>query len=286
MTANENVASVSMSLTTGTSIAGASTSQSILRNFAIVTTVNTGLNVTMDFAYFTHELNGIAVGNLALFKSISGGTPWIPQRGTTAAGNIVTKTGITDFSVWTLGNLANPLPVELTDFTAIPQDRAVQLKWTTASEQNSDRFEVERSLTGTAFERIGSVAGQGIKTSATNYALLDGKLPTGATALYYRLRQVDRDITATYSPVRLVRLAAGTTPQLLAYPNPAHDAVRVLLLGPAATAPLEVYDALGRLVLSQPALVVGTETLLPLTGLPTGVYVLRCGQLAQRLTLE
>ena len=79
--------------------------------------------------------------------------------------------------------------------------------------------------------------------------------------LYYRLRQVDLSGTTTYSPVRAVLLAPGAaTPQLLAYPNPAREAVRVLLLGPATTAPLEVYDALGRLVRSQPAPTIGTET--------------------------
>ena len=62
--------------------------------------------------------------------------------------------------------------------------------------------------------------------------------------------------------------------------------MRVLLLGPATTAPLEVFDVLGRLVLTQPAPTSGTETVLPLAGLSTGVYVLRCGPLAQRLTLE
>ncbi|MDQ2769052.1 MAG: FG-GAP-like repeat-containing protein [Bacteroidota bacterium] len=273
--------------TTGAALAGAGTSQSILRYFDIQPTVNTGLNVTMNFAYFNHELNGIAASKLALFKSTTGvGGPWIPQRPATLAGNVVSKTGIADFSVWTLGNADNPLPVELTAFTATLQGSAVQLKWATASEKNSDRFEVERSSNGRDFGRVGTVAAQGTSTAPTAYALLDDQLPATAPLLYYRLRQVDRDGTFSYSPVRTVQRAINTTPQLLAYPNPARDAVRVQLLNLVPTAPLELFDALGRRVLSVPAPAAGTEAVLPLAGLSTGVYVLRCGPLAQRLTLE
>ena len=79
----------------------------------------------------------------------------------------------------------------------------------------------------------------------------------------------------------------GSETQLLAYPNPAHNAVRVRLLnGVLTTAPLQVFDALGRLVRTQPAPAPGTEALLPLGGLPAGFYVLRCGALSQRLTVE
>ncbi|GAB3574893.1 hypothetical protein GCM10027345_09440 [Hymenobacter daeguensis] len=274
--------------TTGTALSGAGTSQSVKRYFDIRPTVNTGLNVTMDFGYFTHELNGIPTANLTLFKSVTTTAgPWANLRPTATGANVVTRAGISDFSLWTLGNSTNPLPVELTAFTATADGpAAVRLAWTTASEKNSARFEVERSLSGTAFERIGTVAGQGTKASATDYALLDGKLPASAATLYYRLKQFDLDGTATYSPVRTVAFAATTMPQLRAYPSPAHATVRVLLLGPATSAPLQVYDALGRVVYAQGAPAIGTETVLPLAGLPTGVYVLRCGSLAQRFTLE
>ena len=272
--------------TTGTTIAGAGTSQSILRNFDIVPTVNTGLNVTMNFAYFTHELNGIPVANLAMFKSVSGGTPWIPQRGTTAGPNVVTKTGIADFSVWTLGNAANPLPVELAEFTATPQGRTVQLKWSTASEKNSARFEVERSLNGTSFERIGVVAAAGNSSSAHAYALLDSQVPRTPGAqdpIYYRLKQVDQDGTFSYSPVRSVRLSEAAE-GLALFPNPA--TARTTLTGAQPGTLVQVFDALGRVVTSATADATGTAALTLPAGLATGVYVVRTGTRALRLTLE
>ena len=271
--------------TTGTAISGAGSSQSILRSFNIVPAVNTGLNVTMDFAYLTHELNGIAVGNLALFKSVSGGTPWIPQRGTTAAGNVLTKTGITDFSTWTLGNAANPLPVELTQFTATAEGpAAVRLAWATALEKNSASFDIERSATGTDFARIGTLAAAGSSSSAHSYGLVDARLPTGAALLYYRLKQVDADGTFAYSPVRAVSLTAKVAADLVLYPNPTRSAAT--LTGAVPGTVVTVFDALGRLVTSAPADAAGTAALVLPAGQATGVYVVRAGAKALRLTVE
>jgi hypothetical protein len=191
------------------------------------------------------------------------------------------------FSLWTLGNVAAPLPVELAAFTAQQQGSAALLRWTTAQEKNNDRFEVEASADGKSFRPIGAVAGAGSTSSRHDYRFEDGKLGSyGQSVVYYRLRQVDRDGTATTSPVRAVSVATAPEPtRLLAYPNPAHDAVRVLLKGAAASAPLELFNALGQLVRSQAA-ADGVEAILSLNGLPAGVYVLRCGLLSQRLDVE
>ncbi|MFC6225818.1 LamG-like jellyroll fold domain-containing protein [Hymenobacter artigasi] len=269
--------------TTGTAIAGAGTSQSILRNFDIRPATNAGLNVTMDFAYFDHERNGIPTANLALFKSVSGGTPWIPQRGTTAGPNVVTKTSIADFSVWTLGNSANPLPVELTDFTATALTHAVRLQWRTASEKNTARFEVERSADGTAFGRLGTVAAAGTSTAPRDYALTDAQLPAGNATLYYRLKQVDEDGSFSYSPVRSVRPSEAAT-GLVLYPNPA--TARTLLSGTQPGTLVQVLDAVGRVVMSATADATGTAALALPAGIATGVYVVRTGNKALRLTVE
>ncbi|TDN35868.1 hypothetical protein A8B98_11920 [Hymenobacter sp. UV11] len=183
-----------------------------------------------------------------------------------------------------------PLPVGLSAFTAqIAGPTVVRIAWATASEKNNAGFTVERSIGGQPFAAIGTVSGAGTSTASNTYALLDAKLPAGATLLYYRLRQTDLDGTNTYSPVRAITFAAAKTDklaQLLVYPNPATQAVHVQLLGPAAEAPLEVIDALGRLLRTQAAPTNGEEALLPLTGLPSGLYIVRCGKLSQRLHIN
>ncbi|MDO7850258.1 M36 family metallopeptidase [Hymenobacter convexus] len=277
--------------TTGAVLTGAGTSKSILRSFDIRPTTNSGLNVTLAFSYFAHELNGIPVANLALFKSTSGTTPWILQRGTTAAGNTVSKTGIADFSVWTLGNSAAPLPVELTEFTAERQEADGLLRWATASEKNNDYFAVESSLDGQVFQPLGRVAGHGTSAQRQDYRFVDKNLARyAAEQVYYRLRQVDQDGTATFSPVRNLQVPAMAGFAVQAVPNPSHDAVSLTIrTGTAGPATVLLFDALGRqLGQMEVNLPVGTSSL-PLDaarGLPTGVYLLRVRQGSQQQSVK
>ena len=213
------------------------------------------------------------------------------QPGTTLISNAENYKGpaqSTVFGVLLPG--AAPLPVGLSAFTAqVAGPTAVQLAWTTASEKNNAGFTVERSVAGQPFKAVGTVPGVGTSTAAHTYTLLDAKLPAEATLLYYRLRQTDLDGTNTYSPVRTILFSAAKQvlpAQLLAYPNQAHQTVQVRWLGPATTAPLEVYDALGHLVRTQATPTNEQETVLPLAGLPSGLYILRCGKLSQRLQVE
>jgi hypothetical protein len=180
---------------------------------------------------------------------------------------------------------APPLPVELAAFTATAQgNAAVRLAWATASEKNSATFEVERGVDGTAFARIGAVAAAGHSSASRAYELLDATLPTGAVLLYYRLRQVDQDGTASYSPVRTVA-PTGAAVGLALFPNPAHGGAATLV-GARSGTRVTVFDALGRLVTSAPADAAGTAALTLPAGLPAGVYVVRTGNKTLRLTVE
>jgi hypothetical protein len=251
--------------------------------------VDVNLNVAMSMSYFEHELNGISEGNLALYKSVNGTAgPWARQTSAVrnTATNTMALTGISSFSTWTLGSLSAPLPVELLEFTAEKQGPNVQLSWRTASEQNSERFEVERSADGRRFERIGTVAAQGNSSSPQAYRYLDENLPISPSPhlAYYRLRQVDTDGSASYSPVRAVTFTHSPIHSFTLYPNPTHDAVMVT--GLQAGQLIEVFDALGRALLTATADASGSARLVLPTVLAAGVYLVRSGNQMQRLTRE
>ncbi|MDO7845075.1 Ig-like domain repeat protein [Hymenobacter sp. M29] len=186
------------------------------------------------------------------------------------------------FSEFYLTGSSTPLPVELTAFTAEAEGAAVRLSWRTASEKNSALFEIERSLDGKAFARIGEVAAQGSKTSLTDYTFRDGQTPKSPTLVYYRLRQVDLDGTASYSLVRAVTVGPAA---LALYPNPAHGGPATLT-GAAPGTTVAVFDAVGRLVTQATAEADGTARLSLPTGLATGVYVVRGGNHTLRLVVE
>ncbi|MBO2007712.1 beta strand repeat-containing protein [Hymenobacter negativus] len=179
---------------------------------------------------------------------------------------------------------AAPLPVELSAFTATAEGTsAVHLAWTTASEKNSAYFEVERSTDGEQFAPIGTVAAAGSSSTAHAYKLLDAKLPAGVALLYYRLRQTDSDGTFAYSPVRTVALT-GVGAGLALYPNPAPGGAATLA-GALPGAVVTVHDALGRSVTSALTDASGTAALVLPAGTPAGVYVVRAGTRALRLTV-
>ena len=80
--------------------------------------------------------------------------------------------------------------------------------------------------------------------------------------------------------------AATASAELQVYPNPARGTITVELGKGATAAPLLLLNALGQAVLSRPALAAGQAAQLSLAGLAPGLYVVRCGTLAQRLVVE
>ncbi len=184
-----------------------------------------------------------------------------------------------------------PLPVTLTRFEAQGAGAAVAVRWVTASEQNSASFEVERSADGLAFSKIGAVAAAGTTAQTHQYQLLD-RAPLAGVG-YYRLRQLDLDGTAHYSPVVPVQFGPdAAAPLLTLAPNPSRGLVAVQLVQPTAqVATLQVLDALGRTVYQQ-SLAAATiqEQSLDLQSLPAGIYLVRVasasGVVTQRLVRE
>lgn len=175
------------------------------------------------------------------------------------------------------------LPVQLTAFdaTAAPY-RRVQLRWHTASENQNAYFEVQHSTDGRSFTALGRVAGQGTVATSSAYTYTD-PTPGPDVTHYYRLRQVDQDGSSTYSPVRALALAAGSSAvQWAVAPNPTTSGrLRVLLeyAGPrGADATLMVRGLLGQVVLTQPVtLQPGANVLVPAATLPPGTYWLSLG---------
>ncbi|MCI1186405.1 hypothetical protein MON38_03170 [Hymenobacter sp. DH14] len=91
---------------------------------------------------------------------------------------------------------------------------------------------------------------------------------------------------AIYDPAApLATAAAKAAPAAQLFPNPAHGTATLRLPATAVRQPIALTDALGRLVRQYPA-PAGSEAVLDLRGLPAGTYLLRCGELSQRLVVE
>jgi hypothetical protein len=114
------------------------------------------------------------------------------------------------------------LPVELVSFQTEKQnDHTVVLTWRTASEQNNEGFDIERSSDGRNWETLGFVPGNGTTHEEQSYAFTDGSPLPGVN--YYRLRQVDFDGQYEYSEIESALFDGGTGTGIHVYPNPVKD---------------------------------------------------------------
>lgn len=155
---------------------------------------------------------------------------------------------------WAVDNVQiygdDPVPVELSSFTASLNNGNVELNWTTATETNNQGFEVQRNSGGEEFETIGYVAGFGTTTETKSYAFTDGSVSAGIYS--YRLKQIDLDGSFEYSQVIEVEVPVPAEYSLNQnYPNPFNPATKISFsLAADSKVTLKIFDVLGQEVAS------------------------------------
>lgn len=98
------------------------------------------------------------------------------------------------------GSTVISLPIDLKNFTAATESNNVILKWQTATEINSNYFDVERSDDGQFFFSIGKVNATGNSSLPVSYSFTDTKLSNNnGSQIFYRLKLVDKDGSVKYS---------------------------------------------------------------------------------------
>lgn len=259
-----------------------------------------GLNTSITIPY-TNFGPASYVGSPAQL-TIAGfnGTQWVnlsAAPATTVGSGTVTitvpaGTNLSTYQALALASTSgpNPLPVELTDFTATKLETNGLLRWNTASELHSDYFEVQVSLPSQSWQTLGQVQAAGTSGAALSYFFVDKNIARyDASLLYYRLRQVDLDGMSRYSPLQTLSpddLTWGVT----AYPNPYVQGFSAQLtseeVGPVK---LTLLDAAGRIVLQREmAGGLGAQVfrLDEARHIPSGTYVLVVQQNAHAATIR
>lgn len=119
------------------------------------------------------------------------------------------------------------LPVNFLSFEAKPNSNSVQLKWSTASEKNNNRFEVSRSVDAKNWQVIGSEKGRGNSDVVSSYDFADSKPLSGVS--YYQLAQFDNDGTKTILSTKAVNVSLNATVDVQVYPNPTSKEINLLI---------------------------------------------------------
>lgn len=172
---------------------------------------------------------------------------------------------------WLIGvsaqNTMVELPVGISSFTAKPVQHAVALQWTTASEQNSSYFDIQRSQDGMTWTTIGRVASAGNSEEPLQYAFTDNGPNAGAN--FYRLAEENENQGLVYSPVRDVDFS-GLAASIKWYPNPVHDRLTITSNEMIRSATLIAAD--GRILQEFDGFSSGQSV--DLTRYPFGIYFL------------
>jgi len=136
------------------------------------------------------------------------------------------------------------LPVELVAFGGNLHGASIQLFWKTATETNNFGFEIEKN-DGSLWEKIGFIAGGGTTSSPRDYSFSDDS-PQAENL--YRLKQIDRDGSISYSHViDIVGRVGENFEQLQSYPNPFSEStvIKIQVQEPTDIT-LDVFNVLGQ----------------------------------------
>ena len=164
------------------------------------------------------------------------------------------------------------LPVELTSFKADKKGNSVYLKWQTQSEQNNAGFEIERSVDGQGWERIGFVQGNKSTNTSSNYQYIDANPKLGSN--YYRLRSIDFNGKKENSPVVMINYETQGGKFTIS-PNPV-KAGEVLTIGELdeKTEAITLTDITGRTIWKSKTIDNGIVKIDLPSSLPRGTYLL------------
>ena len=171
------------------------------------------------------------------------------------------------------------LPVTFTRFSGTCFEKGTLLTWQTATEQNNEKFIVERSNDGESFETIGIVAGAGNSSHLLNYSFTDSDPAPGIS--YYRLTQQDFNGETSSSAVIAVdrNCISADEAEITLYPNPADEYFDLdLTLFSDAEGRGTLFDQTGRPILYIPVghLTSGLNSIRVLIGnLGAGIYFLK-----------
>ena len=165
------------------------------------------------------------------------------------------------------------LPVKLINFSATCENE-VTLSWTTASEQNSDRFIVEKSRDGKSWSVVARQTAAGTSNTIINYTQTDENSWNDIT--YYRLKQIDYNgVEEVYGPISVS--CGHSETNMSVYPNPSSGSFTIEIASTEMyiNAQLILTDMTGKIIYSQSVNVANgtTKILMDRLNLKMGTYL-------------
>ena len=162
-----------------------------------------------------------------------------------------------------------PLPVNFIGVTANKVDNGALVRWDIADESNVKEYQLERSTNGASFSSVGTV----VAKQKQVYSYTDATIK--ASTIYYRIKSVDNDGRTKYSGIIKFVNGNSASSQIKVYPTPAQNQLTVQhsQLGTNSTVTVSTMD--GRVLKTIRPSAGSSNTMIDLSGLSAGMYVLR-----------
>jgi hypothetical protein len=165
-----------------------------------------------------------------------------------------------------------PLALTITNFTASPvntyaqpANTYAQLQWNAQADANTGFFDIESRRDAATWQDIGTVMATGNNGISTTYRYTDVNAATGNN--FYRIKEVDEDGNAVYSPVMSVYIAQVAPTKF--FPNPVRDRLFITSNGSTIqTVVITNTDGKEMARYSSP----GSQNSIAMSFLPGGIY--------------
>jgi len=194
-------------------------------------------------------------GNTSLaFEAVPGNTGSNPLCYSNVANRLAIKLTTSTYGEeeWLSNNPV--LFMNLLSFTGVRDSSSARLEWKTSNEENTSRFEIEKSTDSNNYNRIGTLQAVGGNVMEAAYSYTDRDLLPGT--YYYRLKVFNLDGSFRYSNAVTIQIPEQQPPQQqqeilvrLNSANPASGSM-VVLVGKTASDDneLQIIDMLGRVL--------------------------------------
>ena len=183
-----------------------------------------------------------------------------------------------------LGNGTNTtsiFPVQVSCFSILPvtwlsvngqlQNGNAIIKWATASESNTDKFEIEYSSNGINYSRIGIAAAAGNSSITKQYEFVHPSPVSGKN--FYRIKQIDLDGRFTYSSVIVLQNSNNRTSLIIA-PNPVQNEATLYFNEPGSKT-IQLFDMNGVLLFTEKLNGENNRHTINMSNRAKGIYLLR-----------
>ena len=163
-----------------------------------------GTSYVLAFSYdaasgkFTFNVNGTDVYSVT--GNANASLDWTAAGANAIIGRLMDGSGSPTLCGFRMYGSAMALPVTWLEVKSTRIENDIVINWKTASEINNSHFEVERSLDGLSFHKIGQINGAGNSNTVMAYEFVDMNAAINAqSSIYYRIKQIDFDGKFEYS---------------------------------------------------------------------------------------